>query len=384
MFDLDDFVNKYVIYADTSSLMCEKASDFFEIKLLSALQRNKKKLRILSNVEGELNGLARDREKSVAANKALTTLMYYRQFKILEYVNYQEKCIADQAFLHVFLNERTKYDICLLTEDKRLAKDIILNIRNIDSTATEYELAAVQLRTGEPVFWDIDRLDAELELSDIENYSIKNENENYKMPISFTLDNSATMVGERLDSFKKAMFEFVDRLKYNDMDKCVEYSISIFDGFKPRLIKDFTSDNFNRAAIISGQIPFLGKSLDNSLNALERRLAQLDALGRQYYKPWIVVLSDGLSFDNVEPQMERIRQLDDGNIVYLPFMLSGVESSKELNAMVTYKNKRPLVLIENKFKEMFDWLYLMLAKRITTPLSEGFKLDRNLLKGWAK
>ncbi|MEG2540920.1 MAG: VWA domain-containing protein [Clostridia bacterium] len=383
--DLVKLVADYALYADTSSLMCENAYNFFMINLLSELKRQNKCLTIISNVRGELNGLLKDAQKNQNAKNGLDIISAYKSYNIINEVTYKDKVFADRAFLNIFIELRLNENICLITEDRKLAKDVTILLNNIDSAPTEFDLKCLRLCYGEPKFWDNSQIESQLGLNEIDDYRIMNENINHKLLVSFVIDNSASMLGEKMDAFNKAFFEFTDRLYTQDEDNNVEYAINIFDGFEPRQIKGYSDKIYNRASMVAGRLPFLGKSLNKSVNNLVKHMSELDASKQSYYKPWIVLLSDGQSFDNVEQQMNVIKQMnEEKKIVFLPFLLSDSSISQELDSFVHFKGKRPLQVTNMKYKEMFDWLYLTMAKRLKTSLSNHFVIDKDGIKGWTK
>jgi len=135
MVDLDKLVADYKIFVDTCSFMYEHAGEFFERHLPASLDRIKNssddgiQLMIPLQVGNELVKLQKSEDKSIhqSARRGIKTLNEY--VKVGYAGIYGEpndsSSFADNVFLTVFTRYRLKYNILLITQDSKLAQDIL-------------------------------------------------------------------------------------------------------------------------------------------------------------------------------------------------------------------------------------------------------------------
>ena len=112
-------------------------------------------------------------------------------------------------------------------------------------------------------------------------------------------------------------------LNNHNLISFLEYELIAFDGFNSKIIKSYQESDYNVEAVTITGIPMLAKSIDLALNNLEQRVAEINQIGYQIYKPWFILLSDGINFGDISKQLDRIVALySNGRISYFPFALS--------------------------------------------------------------
>jgi rRNA-processing protein FCF1 len=155
MIDLDKLVTNYKIFVDTCSFMHEQASEFFERHLPASLDRTKNssldegtKLIIPLQVGNELVKLQESEDKSTRKNAIKATKIFNEYVKVGYASVYSDPddSFANNLFLTIFTRFRLKYNLLLITQDSKLAQDI-LTLR--DSRSVKIDKGIVAFRINE-------------------------------------------------------------------------------------------------------------------------------------------------------------------------------------------------------------------------------------------
>ena len=147
--NLTQVLTKYTLYVDSSSLM-HGNMEFFKISLFNVLKSTNRKLKVVDFVVKDLKKKQfSDNEKF--AVKALKIIDFYRKHNLVEDII--TSGIEQGKILDVIYNNRNvdKDNICVITENKELANEIVTNLSGVDFN---YKIAAVRLING-PALWNI-------------------------------------------------------------------------------------------------------------------------------------------------------------------------------------------------------------------------------------
>ena len=135
--------------------------------------------------------------------------------------------------------------------------------------------------------------------------------------ISFVVDNGPSMTEERLNSLTEAFKHFAE----SEKPVRLEWELLSFDAFAPTVNKSFDSADFSPVA--AKRFPLLGGAV---LTAADRLCARAKALrdgGEEVYRPWMFVLSDGFTVDDMAQAAQRLDAMEKGGeLLYLPFKLT--------------------------------------------------------------
>lgn len=150
--NLTQVLSNYIIYVDSSSFM-HGNMEFFKISLFNVLKSTKRQIKVVDFVVKELKRKQfSDSEKH--AVKALNIIDFYRKHGLVEDV--VTSGIEDGKILDVIYNNRNvdKDDVCVITENKEVAHEIVTNLSMGKSVDFDYKIAAVRLING-PALWNI-------------------------------------------------------------------------------------------------------------------------------------------------------------------------------------------------------------------------------------
>lgn len=202
-----------------------------------------------------------------------------------------------------------------------------------------------------------------------------------RLLISISLDNSASMKGEKMDRLKQAVFSFNERLEREGLLEKIELETTVFSGFDCSVAKRFDETSIIKEKFFAGGIPFMDVSVAKSLEKLTERIGELEKKGTPYYKPWLIVLSNGENFGDVGNSVDTIKKMaGEGKLTYFPFALSNREFDSSLNPL--RRLKKFITVKDMKYDDLFNWIFTIAKKRVETPLDQSFGIDANSYDGW--
>ena len=164
------------------------------------------------------------------------------------------------------------------------------------------------------------------------------------------------------------------------MDNKIEYSISGFKGFDAIVFKDFEVQ-YDEKNIPVGGIPFINDGLVKSINNLMKRIENFKSSSINTYKPWTILLINGDNLDSLDESANLIMDvMKSGKMTYFPFALSDCEFDKSLFSL---RKIKPFTIIKDeKFTELFNWIFDIAKSRVEKPANEPISISPNSFEGW--
>jgi uncharacterized protein YegL len=109
-----------------------------------------------------------------------------------------------------------------------------------------------------------------------------------------------------------------------------------------------------------GRTP-MGAAIRTAIELIEERKAHYKQLGVDYYRPWIFLLTDGEPTDmrvGSALWQETVEKIHQGvkDRQFLFFAVGVGDANMEILRQLAPSSRPPLVLMENRFREMFQWL----------------------------
>jgi uncharacterized protein YegL len=122
---------------------------------------------------------------------------------------------------------------------------------------------------------------------------------------------------------------------------------------------DFCSpDNFNPPTLTASGGTHLGAAILKGLEMLNARTAEYRAAGISYYRPWLMLLTDAESGDDIAEAAQLVKEAESNR--RLAFFGIGVLGAN-MNALGSLSLRPPLCLEGIKFQELFEWLSVNLS-----------------------
>lgn len=427
MDNLNTVLTEYTIYIDSSSLM-HGSMEFFKISLLNVLQTKKRKIKIVDFVIKDLKRKQfTDNERY--AVKALNVIEYYRKRGLVEDIISTKT--ENNSILDIIYNNRENdhNNVCVITENKDLANEIVTKLSDRNAVHFDHEIAAVRLING-PALWDIKTVKPRvmpirgqrIETVPVEEtVVIQPQNQTVQPPISnepktetiqpeptpvqepipvafektpirpsrskrdklvvsLVVDNSSSITGERALKLKNSLQSFADKIAQSDFVNDLDLAVYGFDGFSPRVIKSFDGQ-FDPARFDMGGVQVLGKAIELAMDELVARQKEYKELPLETHKPWLIVLSDGDAYGETQTIANKLKNIvQTKKITYFPFSLSSYQIEDTLSPLA--KLKTFLKIKEDRFEDLFDFLFNTLNTRIHTPKDDPMTLDRQAIQGF--
>jgi uncharacterized protein YegL len=181
------------------------------------------------------------------------------------------------------------------------------------------------------------------------------ENPETRCPVVLLLDTSKSMEGESIDNLNKGIRMFIEEVKADAMASLsVEVCIITFNT-QVTIYRDFTSvDKLNFEDLKTGGMTSMHQAIDLGLTCLEQRKESYKENYVSYYRPWLLLITDGRATDENSTTVERIRKAEKEEKIISHIVGVGDNFDKEQLKSFT---KNPVIKLKNvEFSELFEWL----------------------------
>lgn len=222
--------------------------------------------------------------------------------------------------------------------------------------------------------------DADVNLEDLVEFT---DNPEPRCACVLLLDTSGSMHGPPIQALNEGVRAFKDELENDPLASLrVETAIVSFDS-SVQLVQDFaTVDALATPELDASGATSTASAVNRAIDMVEERKKTYRDAGIQYYRPWIVLITDGASTDGsseMRAASDRIRQAEDAK--QLAFFGIGVEGANmsELNQLGT---RGAMSLNGLAFREFFVWLSSSMTRVSSSRVDDEINLPD--VSGWAK
>lgn len=214
------------------------------------------------------------------------------------------------------------------------------------------------------------------------------DNPDPRAPVVLVLDASSSMAqtlpGESqtaLDALNAGLDVLISELRRDPLARRrVEISVVSFGSEVTPATPFATIDNATLPTLVPSGITSMGKALETALDALEARKREYKAAGAEYYRPWILLITDGLPTDSIDNAVTRLLEAEEQKKAL--FFGIGVEGA-DFDVLSRFsKLREPLKLQGIKFAELFSWLSASQSAVSASNPGDGVKLPTPT--GWAE
>ena len=194
------------------------------------------------------------------------------------------------------------------------------------------------------------------------------------------LDTSGSMSGEPIQALNEGIRAFKDELEGDSLASLrVETAIVRFDS-SVELVQDFaTVDSLSTPRLRADGGTAMASGVNFAIDRVEQRKQSYREAGISYYRPWIVLITDGESNEPLGAASARVRQAEEAK--QLAFFAVGVKDADmaELNRLAP-RGAMPLNGLA--FKELFVWLSSSITHVSTSRVNDEISLPDP--SRWAK
>ncbi len=199
-----------------------------------------------------------------------------------------------------------------------------------------------------------------------------------KVPICLVLDISGSMGdrdGTRLTKIEELNKNYKDFLNFVRTDKragaICDLSVITF-GHEVTVVNGYSNIESIRETKFTANGPTpMGAAMKKALNLLELRRTHYKDKGIEYYKPIIILMTDGEATDDYKEAAEEVSKkvkLKSGNIKVLPFIIGQNNRSQALAAFSPEYPPKPI-----RSSDDFKQLFLLLSTSLLKPADDPWQ-----------
>lgn len=194
--------------------------------------------------------------------------------------------------------------------------------------------------------------------------------------ISFVVDNGPSMTEERLNALTEAFKHFAE----SEKTVRLEWELLSFDTFAPAVNKSFDSDEIK--SVSENRFPLLGRTVLAAADRLTARAKALRDAGEELYRPWMFMLSDGFTVDDMTEVTARLEAMEKGGeLLYLPFKLTPKLLTERLQHLD--RSKHIVQILQGQTDGFFAFVQRMIEQRGALAPDVGIKFAKTDFEGWA-
>jgi len=210
------------------------------------------------------------------------------------------------------------------------------------------------------------------------------ENYEQKCLCVLVLDVSGSMAGNTIDQLNQDLKDFQKELQ-NDFVAAqrIEVAIVTFGSTVDTVVQPKLSADFEMPTLKTSGSTKLVDGVRMGMNLVEERKNWYKSTGQTYYRPWIMLITDGEpdSDQDVIGLSNEIRQKVDNK--GFSFYAVGVEGYNHLKlSQICHPTTPPLPLKGLAFNELFKWLSASIS--LVSKSVEGQQIQLPPAGGWAQ
>lgn len=204
------------------------------------------------------------------------------------------------------------------------------------------------------------------------------DNPEPRCPCVLLLDTSGSMAGIPIEQLNDGVQLFKQELLNDSLaTKRVEVAVvtfgpvSIESGFTT--VSNFYPQNLDA----SGDTP-MGSAIATGIELVEKRKSEYKNAGIGYFKPWIILITDGAPTDNYKSSAGQVKHGEENS--KFAFFAIGVQEAR-MDILKEISVREPLKLKGLMFNEFFLWLSSSLKS--ASSKNPGSKVNLLPPTGWA-
>ncbi|MBN1167053.1 MAG: VWA domain-containing protein [Methanospirillaceae archaeon] len=203
------------------------------------------------------------------------------------------------------------------------------------------------------------------------------------------LDTSSSMDGTKIHELNEGLQIFTSELLADELArKRVDVAIVTF-GSKVLVVQEFTGmSDFTPPTLTARGFSPMGEAILTGIDLVKDRKEEYRAMGVDYYRPWIFVITDGYPTDmrRGDERWNRVIEAVHGGEAeqkFLFWMLGVDPADMQILHELSPPNRSPLKLKEARFADMFMWLSKSLTKISDSRIGDDIMLENPVgPQGW--
>ncbi len=210
------------------------------------------------------------------------------------------------------------------------------------------------------------------------------ENYEQKCLCVLVLDVSGSMAGKPIEQLNLALKNFQNTLR-NDFvaSSRIELAIITFSSTVNLVLEPKLCDDFEMPILSTSGSTKLVDGVNSAINLVEERKTWYKNTGQTYYRPWIMLITDGEPDrdQNIHGLSNDIKEkVDKKNFSFYAVGVEGFNKTKL--TQICHPDTPPLKLKGLEFNELFKWLSASIS--LVSKSVEGQHLQLPPIGGWAQ
>lgn len=188
------------------------------------------------------------------------------------------------------------------------------------------------------------------------------------------LDVSGSMRGKPMDELNKGLQDFYNEIADDvTTSQKLEVSLITFNHIVKTIQEPALVENFTMPTLTATGSTAMVNAVNEAIDKVEARKNWYKETGQTYYRPWIILMTDGEPDDDqdVDALAARIKKETDGK--HFQFLPIGVEGANMTILDKIKGNIPPMKLQGTKFSSFFKWLSASMGTIVEA--KEGEQVD---------
>lgn len=188
------------------------------------------------------------------------------------------------------------------------------------------------------------------------------------------LDVSGSMRGKPMDELNKGLQDFYNEIADDvTTSQKLEVSLITFNHIVKTIQEPALVENFTMPTLTATGSTAMVNAVNEAIDKVEARKNWYKETGQTYYRPWIILMTDGEPDDDqdVDTLAARIKKETDGK--HFQFLPIGVEGANMAILDKIKGNISPMKLQGTKFSSFFKWLSASMGTIVEA--KEGEQVD---------
>lgn len=208
------------------------------------------------------------------------------------------------------------------------------------------------------------------------------ENFEQKCLCVLVLDVSGSMRGEPIAELNKGLQDFYNEIKNNETtSQRLEVCIMTFNQRVQTVQEPALVDNFTMPTLTATGSTAMVDAVNEAIDKVTARKQWYKETGQPYYRPWIILMTDGEPDEGQDvyglgPRIKR--DIEEKRYIFLPIGIEGA-NKETLEAL---QGMPPLKLKGLKFMEFFQWLSASMGTIVNHTEGEKVDISPDPLDNW--
>ena len=181
-----------------------------------------------------------------------------------------------------------------------------------------------------------------------------------------------------IDALNQSIIKFRDTVLDNEVASLrAEVAVVVFN-HSVKVINDFVSiDEFNPEPLVASGGTKMCAAIYRAVDMIERRKQVYNDNGIGHYRPWLFILTDGMTTDgNQIPSVaRRVRDLEANKEVTTFAILNREAKNSRYTDMIRQITDRTLPMEESAYEELMDWLAESTVVMSNSIIGENVRLE---------